>query len=95
MINMASPKKRDNVIVYGVACTWWDDISQVATTKTGIPCCPVCGSMLLETSPDDWKAGAEDMETKQPGYIKILNWGRGKCFKNYQTLLKEWVLHGS
>lgn len=85
-------------IVYGAACTWWDSIWNCGKTPpirarpTGefhsLPCCPHCGSVLFEVSNiEEWNAGMERFEQAgHPGYIKMMNWAKGKCFKNMAEL---------
>lgn len=55
---------KDTRIVYGVGCTWWDDIYKIGKTppftvpgdgrdipvrvSPGLPCCPHCKGLLME-----------------------------------------------
>jgi hypothetical protein len=69
--------KRDTRIAYGTHCTWWDSIHRVGRTDPGvkglsIPCCPHCGSTLFEFD--------------HPGYRRMMEWARGKCFPTMSAL---------
>ena len=80
---------KDTRISYGAFCTWWDSIWQVGKTG-GLPSCPHCRGLLYEV-PDErqWFKGVDRHEANgNPGYRKMVEWGRGKCFKNY-TFLKS------
>lgn len=79
----------DTRIVYGYFCTWWDSIDKCGKTepnkKTGIsiPCCPHCGSPLLEVdSLEEWESKVRATEpTRWPNYVGFMRWLRGKCIK--------------
>lgn len=83
-------KTEDTRIVCGVRCTWWDSIDKTARTPPGrsghrIPCCPHCGSVLFEYPTEAaWFEAADhyEHERPQPGYRKLIEWARGKCFKS-------------
>ena len=77
----------DPRIVYGSRCLWWDSIDKVSilTTQSGtrLPCCPFCRGVLYEI-PDlkTWEEGAKKYEANgHSGYVEVLNFMRGKCFK--------------
>lgn len=75
-------------VVYGVRCTWWDSIDKVATTDSGLPVCPHCGSPLFE-SPDLatwWQAVDRYEAEEQPGYRAMMEWARGRCFPSLTAL---------
>ncbi len=80
--------------VYGAACTWHDREENAGKTKPRIiagqsislPCCPHCGSALLEMSADEWWALARKNDRSQPGYEDMLRWSQGKCFPDFDTL---------
>ena len=80
-------KLRDNLIVYGFNCTWWDDISMVDTLLSkddspgGIPCCPYCKGVLFQIDEKDWFKGIHKHTQENPLYANITSWSRGKCFK--------------
>jgi hypothetical protein len=78
------------LIVYSVAGTWWDSIDKAGLTPSGLPCCPLCGSMLFEIEEKDWMDGIDRMEKEVPGYRKFWEWLRGKCFKNLSDALVEY-----
>ncbi len=81
--------QRDTRIVYGVGCTWWDSIYNVGHTTPmnghALPCCPHCGSLLMELRDEaTWWKGVDQHEAKgNPGYRKMIEWLRGRCFPNY------------
>lgn len=86
----------DKRIAYGVGCTWWDSIYRVGKTPMSggisLPCCPFCKSMLFEVpSEQSWFAGVDAHEKDgNPGYRKLIEWNRGKCFKNMADLKKAY-----
>ena len=68
------------VVAYSVGCTWWDDKRRVGMTPSGLPCCPSCGSVLMECEGavflgPDLKRHEQD----DPGYTAFLLWLRGRC----------------
>ncbi len=83
----------DERIVYAVGCTWWDSIDQVGKhPENGLPCCPKCKSMLLEIDNiAEWDKGVLKYESDgHPGYSKMINWMRGKCFPNMRIAQDRW-----
>lgn len=86
----------DTRIVYGTRCTWWDSIKNVGSFKTdsghNLPVCPHCGSPLFEVdSEEKWFAGVDKHEAVgNIGYRDLVEYGRGKCFRNYDELKKAY-----
>lgn len=74
----------DERIVYGARCAWWDSIDQIATTTSGLPLCPHCGSPLFEVANErEWWVGVDRYEAAgNPGYREFVMWLRGKCFRS-------------
>lgn len=74
----------DNRIAYGARCTWWDGIRKVGKHPSGLPCCPHCRGMLFEMENESqWFAGADRYEADgHPGYRAMIEWARGRCFRN-------------
>jgi hypothetical protein len=83
----------DTRIVYSAHGTWWDSISKAATKPSGLPCCPVCGSVLFEMdSEEPWWDGACRYEADgHPGYVGMMEWGRGKCFPSLPALKSAYL----
>jgi len=80
---------KDTRIVFGVGCTWWDNIQKVSKYKNGqLPCCPHCNGLLLEMkNEDEWFYCIDKYEAAgNSGYRKMVEWSRGKCFPNYGIL---------
>ena len=76
-------------IVYGMQCTWWDDIGKAGRFPEGMPCCPHCSSVLFEFENEKaWFQAAEfhEVENSAPGYSEMLRWARGKCFRTINKL---------
>lgn len=70
----------DDRIVYGVNCQWWDGIEKVGS-RGGLPCCPICRSMLFEMSIAEWWAGVEAHQARgATGYRAFVEWRKGKHF---------------
>lgn len=92
----APPPTGDTRYVYGF-CTWHDNITNIGSTKPelvngrgpySLPCCPHCGSMLLEVPTEAiWWDGVKAYDKTNPGYEALLRWGKGKCFPNIGALV--------
>ena len=68
-------------IVYGARCVWWDSIDKVDTLPSGLPCCPFCRGVLFQIDEAEWDADAKEYEDAgHEGYVKFIEWLRGKCF---------------
>ena len=81
----------NNKIVYGVGCVWWDSINQAGKKTNGLPCCPHCGSVLMESSQDQWNKNVVAYEQNgNKGYSKFILWLQGKCFKTMTEAMKEY-----
>lgn len=78
----------NNLIAYGVYCTWWDSKEKVSTNRAGIPCCPHCLCVLFEIVEGVWNQCMNDFDTTHSGYKKMMMWARGKCFTS-MLMLKE------
>jgi hypothetical protein len=77
-------------IVYGVGCTWWDTIDNASSKRSGLPCCPHCGSVLMQTDDKSWWKGVLAFDDENPGYVKIVQWTQGKCFRDMETAMSEY-----
>lgn len=83
---------KDTRIVYGVGCTWWDGIDKIGHTPkrdgVSLPACPHCGSVLFEMENErEWFDRVDKHEERgNPGYRKMIEWARGKCFPNYKAV---------
>jgi len=73
----------DKRVVYGANCVWWDTIDKVAAKESGLPCCPHCGSVLMEVPTlESWWNNVDEHEKKgNPGYRDMMEWMRGRCFR--------------
>jgi len=84
----------DERIVYGAGCTWWDSIDKAgkaAPSRSGhrLPGCPHCGGLLYELDNERlWWAGVDGFaaRTGNAGYRNMIEWSRGKCFKNVSDM---------
>jgi hypothetical protein len=73
---------RGRTIVYGVNCVWWDFIENAATRENGLPCCPVCRSVLFQEDETRWWENVQRHEADgHPGYEALVRWSQGKCFR--------------
>jgi hypothetical protein len=71
-----------DLMVYGVGCCWFDNISKVSQHPSGIPCCPFCGSVLMQVpTASYWRDAQKYEDDGHPGYVALLKWQQGKCFK--------------
>lgn len=87
----------DNRIVYGARCVWWDSINKIATRgESRIPCCPHCRNVLFEVDNEgQWFAGIDKYEAAgHPGYRKMMEWARGKCFPDMGALEQAYKASG-
>lgn len=72
--------------VYGNNCTWYNDKSQAGINPNGLPCCPHCGSMLFEEKTEKWENAILENALRDPEYLDLLLWARGRCFRNFSAL---------
>ena len=99
---------KDTRYVYGF-CTWHDSIHKAGSTgpqkmmvngrqitSAGLPCCPMCGSMLCEVSDKKiWDEGVAEHEKMHPGYAAYVKWTQGRCFPNLDAALAAYNrVHG-
>jgi hypothetical protein len=81
----------DSRIAFGASCIWWGGIADVG--KRGkLPCCPVCRNMLFEMSDETkWWRWVDAHEAKgNPGYRKMIEWSRKRCFPSRGELEAAW-----
>lgn len=66
----------DTRYVASTFCTWHGPIAKVGIARgVGIPCCPTCGSPLLEWSTEaEFMNGLVEFEKEHPGYSEFLRW---------------------
>lgn len=76
----------DRRIVSGARCVWWGHISEVGALASGLPCCPTCRSVLLETeSLAKWWEDIEAFEANgNPGYRALIKWTMGKHYPTWE-----------
>ena len=84
---------KDTRIAYGATCTWWGAIQEVATTGSGLPCCPHCRGVLFEApSMAEWEAGTRqsiDAGNAAPDWLDMLHWVRDQgepCQPNFDEI---------
>lgn len=85
----------DARIVYGARCAWWDSIGSASFNRSGLPCCPRCGSVLFEVeSALVWftNVDAHAERTGDAEYRAFIEWLRGKCFPNADVARLEFRL---
>ena len=78
-------KMTDLRVVYGATCAWWDTIDKIATTDSGLPCCPHCKGVLFEMDNEEewWKGVNKYEKAGHPNYRVMIRWLRGKCFPTF------------
>lgn len=93
-----SDRTYDSRYVYGF-CTWHDSVHKAGNTgpqkfiingreiqSAGLPCCPFCGSMLMQVGHKKiFFRGAEEHNKKYPGYLDYITWNQGRCFPNFDV----------
>jgi len=68
-----------------LAASGGDIIEKAGAIKSPphFPCCPFCGSLLFQhDSEKAFWAGSKEYEETHPGYIALIKWLKGKCFKS-------------
>lgn len=81
----------EQLIVYGATCVWWDSIDKAATKPgSGLPCCPHCGSVLLQVEEGSWWQGVDTHAEKESGYREFIEWSRGRCFPTLAVARKAY-----
>lgn len=91
--NKVAPDDPKRELWYSVTCGFWtDDWSKVRARGMGIPCCPVCGQVGMQTNAADWGKGAKEFDEKQPGYNAFLNANKEHCFGR-AGLMNAWKSH--
>lgn len=75
-------------VVYGARCCWWDSISAAGSKPSGLPCCPHCGGVLMETDSEaTWWEGVDRAEAEgRSGYRALIEWSRGRCFLSFEAM---------
>lgn len=101
---------KDTRYCYGASCTWHGPISEVSNTgnhprwkaanipkdirKHSMPCCPICGGMLMEfNEPSRWWSQVDEFERKgHPNYRAMLVWQREQkiCFREMSQLVRAY-----
>ncbi len=80
----------DTRIPYGARCTWWDSIDKVGV-RGGLPVCPHCHNVLFGLPTiEAWYAGVDRYDVDHPGYRKLIDWSRGKCFAHHWQLIEAY-----
>lgn len=80
----------DPRVVYGATCTWWDSIAKAGLSGR-IPACPECSGVLFEV-PDEaaWWISVDRYDKDHPGYRKVMEWLRGKCFPTFHAATRAY-----
>ncbi len=80
--------------VHGARCTWWDAISESKTGAHGLPGCPHCGGVLYEVATEaQWWEAIDRHDKHEPGYRALMEWARGNCYPNFDTLKRAYALY--
>lgn len=76
-------------------CTYWtDDWTKVSKKLSGIPCCPKCGSVGLQTTARVWFGGAARFQSEgNPGYVNFIKLSAEQCMKplGFMEWYREWL----
>lgn len=97
--HMAKGASDGPIIVYGVHCTWWDDIGKICRLPSqsghSLPCCPHCYGLLFQQDEPKWWADVDKFEADgHPGYRAMIEWQRGKCFPNTTAMKDAYARRG-
>lgn len=76
-------------------CTYWtDDWTKVSAKHSGIPCCPECGSVGIQTTARDWFGGAARFQREgNPGYVNFIKDSQEQCKRpmGFMDWFREWI----
>lgn len=81
----------------GICGYWTDDWDKLNTHgKHGIPCCPHCGCVGMQSSAKSWFEGAVEFEKQNPRYMEFLDVVKETCAKvsqgpSFLTRYKLWA----
>jgi hypothetical protein len=81
-------------IWYGMCTYWTDDWDEVSDGIGGIPCCPVCGALGMQTTAADWFEGVAKFQAKgNPGYVNFVNQSKEQCKRpmKFMEWFKQWL----
>ena len=86
---------REQLVVYGACCVWWDTIDKTSRTAGAykIPCCPHCGGVLYQMEWKKWWEAVDKIDSERPGYRAMVEWWRGKCFPTYDDVQVAFAEH--
>lgn len=93
--------KDDDRVVWGIRCVWWDTIDKIGLkteaygkkSENPLPCCPYCGSVLMENTAERWWASVNAQDEEDPGYRDLIEWMRGRCFPSMDEARAAYELH--
>lgn len=77
---------------YSARCGYWtDDWSKLIRVGPGIPACPKCKMVGMQSTMGDWLTGAHSYANENPGYYEFLLAHKEKCYWHYpRGLLDVW-----
>jgi hypothetical protein len=93
----APAERKDQRVVCGARCTWWDSIDKVGSIggpgEHKLPCCPHCRGVLFEYENEaQWFAAIDAYEKQDhPGYRAMMEWARGRCFPGPKALAEAYA----
>lgn len=81
---------KDERVVYGANCTWVGKINEVATTQSGLPCCPQCGGTLFEFQNEQEYFDGNERVSEQYNidYHAAMEWVRSNGICNREKDIK-------
>jgi len=86
----------DRGIWYGASCTFWTDNWMVVSARgSGIPCCPQCGSVGMQTTAREWFGGAARFQSEgNPGYVNFIKQSAEQCKRQlgFMQWFREWLI---
>jgi hypothetical protein len=85
----------DRGIWYSAGCTFWtDDWNQLDATPGGIPCCPYCRCVGMQTTAEAWFGGVARFQAEgNPGYVNFIAQSGQQCRRpmGFMAWYKEWL----
>lgn len=92
-----------DALVQGLHCTFWGSRSQAAVGEDSVLACPHCQNHLVDSPAktifwqgiDMWEAGfykttGTRIPVSHPGYRKLIEWMRGKCFSGMEQAAEKY-----
>jgi hypothetical protein len=94
---LTTPTDPNRGIWHGAkGCTFWtDDWAKLTSTESGIPCCPHCGVVGMQTTVQIWFDGAARFQSEgNPGYVNFIKDSQEQCKRplSWIAWFRQWLV---